>query len=106
MRKWTWLAAVGLCLLGSRAAQAQQASTWGPVIGPLQWTVVTPNPSTMPIGGSYPLASNNIFSTWFSSITRMTGTVTQPSTVYPTNGQLPGMTYLGYFGYQVAQPAK
>jgi hypothetical protein len=105
MRKWMWLAALGLGLVGGKAAQAQQALTFGPVVGPLQYKLVTDR-NKLPIGGTFLRSNSFTLSSLFPNISRLTGRPTPATMTFPTQDQLPGMSYLSNFGYHIAQPAK
>jgi hypothetical protein len=104
MRMHLWLGAVvaGLAWVGS--ASAQQALTWGPVAGPLVFQVANTNASAVPISG--PMLVNNKFS--LTSIFASVGSITNQhifgDSVFPTQGQLPGLDYLKAFGFQ--RPAR
>jgi len=106
MRKWMWIAALGLGLAWGSSAHAQQAVTFGPVIGPLQWKVVNGDPSKFPIGGTFQRPTGFSLASFFHTPTAMTSRPTVGHTVFPSRDQLPGLSYLSPFNIMRPQPAK
>jgi hypothetical protein len=106
MRKWMWLSALGLGLAWGGGAQAQQAMTWGPVIGPLQYKVITGDTSQFPIGGTFQRPTGFRLTDLFHTPTPFTSRPTPGHTVFPTFGQLPGASYLSPFQVMQTQRAK
>jgi hypothetical protein len=106
MRKGMWLAALGLGLAWAGAAQAQQAMTFGPVIGPIQYTTITGDMSKFPIGGTFQRPTGFRLTDLFGSTARMTAKPLIGTTNFPTFGDLPGKAYLAPFQVQRARPAQ
>jgi hypothetical protein len=106
MRKWSWVAGLGLALAWGGAARAQQALTFGPVVGPLQFKVANTDPSKLPIGGTFQRQTSFSLTDLFHTPTPFAAKPIPGHTVFPLQGQLPGMSYLKAFQFTHAQPAQ
>ena len=87
MRKFMWLA--GLTLAAGMAGPAHaQVITFGPVVGQITNTVVDYRNVNAPIAASVPRAGGFKLNNLFPSVTRMTNTIPNGKSKFPTPKQM------------------
>ncbi len=100
MRKKVWLAGLVAVLWAGRPAAAQSAISWGPTIGTYQFVVAT-NPADQPIAQPMSVGTGFRLQNLFPSPASITNQQVPGFSIFPTQGQMPGVGYLSLFGMQM-----
>jgi len=108
MRKRIGLALLALLLGAALPLEAQTITSGSAVTAGANGQTFTP----MQVG---PYSGNGVtrlnqgvknFFNWLPSLSPLSSHTGLPTSNFPSSSQMPGMSYLQQFGYQVAQPAQ